>query len=56
MKKSTKKSIRLFIFGIITGLVVMFLLDMVFHFNNSIETKLKRELDKTVNKVEEIFR
>jgi hypothetical protein len=56
MKKSGRKGVRLFIFGLIVGFVLMFLLDMVFHFNNSIETQVKRELDKTINKVEEIFR
>lgn len=56
MKRSRKKSLRLYIFGLTTGLVIMFLLDMVFHFNNSVETKLKRELDKAVNRVEEIFK
>lgn len=43
------------IFGLIAGMAVMYLLDMAFHFNNSVEKGLKREIDKTVNKVEEIL-
>lgn len=38
------------------GLAVMFVLDMIFHFNNSIETQLKREMNKTQNKIENIFK
>jgi hypothetical protein len=52
MKKNTKSA---FIFFIL-GLAVMFVLDMIFHFNNSIETQLKREMNKTQNKIENIFK
>jgi len=38
------------------GLAVMFVLDMIFHFNNSIETQLKREMNKTQDKIENIFK
>lgn len=38
------------------GLVVMFVSDMIFHFNNSVETQLKREMNKTQNKIENIFK
>lgn len=51
-----KNSIKTALVGFILGLAVMFLLDMVFHFNNSIETQLKREMNKTQNKIENIFK
>jgi uncharacterized membrane protein YuzA (DUF378 family) len=38
------------------GLAVMFVLDMFFHFNNSVETQLKREMNKTQKKIENIFK
>ena len=38
------------------GLAVMFVLDMIFHFNNSIETQLKREMNKAEKKIENIFK
>jgi hypothetical protein len=56
MRKSRKKSLKVFIFGLVTGMAAMFFLDMVFHFNNSVETKLKREIDKTLEKLENIIR
>jgi cell division protein ZapA (FtsZ GTPase activity inhibitor) len=52
MNKNTKTSLVAFILG----LAVMFVLDMIFHFNNSIETQLKREMNKTQNKIENIFK
>lgn len=52
MKNRTKTALISFILG----LVVMFVLDMVFHFNNSVEAQLKREIDKTQNKIENIFK
>jgi len=52
MKYSTKTALIAFILG----LVVMFVLDMIFHFNNSVETQLKREMNKTQNKIENIFK
>ena len=53
MKKgNTKTSLIYFLLG----MVVMFALDMVFHFNNSIDTKLKREMDKAQDKIENIFK
>lgn len=55
MKKSGRKGLNWLIFGLIAGMAVMYLLDMAFHFNNSVEKGLKREIDKTVNKVEEIL-
>lgn len=52
MKKNTKTAIIFFILG----LAVMFVLDMIFHFNNSIETQLKREMNKAEKKIENIFK
>lgn len=52
MNKNTKSAIIFFILG----LAVMFVADMIFHFNNSIETQLKREMNKTQNKIENIFK
>jgi len=52
MKKSTKTALIFFLLG----LGVMFVLDMIFHFNNSIETQVKRELNKTQHKIENIFK
>ncbi|MDP3643760.1 MAG: hypothetical protein Q8S54_11285 [Bacteroidota bacterium] len=52
MKKNTKSAFIFFIFG----LAVMFVADMIFHFNNSVETQLKREMNKTQKKIENIFK
>ncbi|MDP2891149.1 MAG: hypothetical protein Q8P34_19555 [Bacteroidota bacterium] len=52
MKNSTKTALIAFILG----LVVMFVLDMIFHFNNSVETQLKREMNKAEKKIENIFK
>ena len=52
MKNSTKTALITFILG----LVVMFVADMFFHFNNSVETQLKREMNKTQKSIENIFK
>ncbi len=52
MKKTIKNAIIFFILG----MGAMFALDMVFHFNNSIETQLKREMNKTQKDIENIFK
>jgi len=52
MKNSTKTALITFILG----LVVMFVADMISHFNNSVETQLKREMNKTQKKIENIFK
>jgi CHASE3 domain sensor protein len=52
MKNSTKTALASFILG----LVVMFVADMIFHFNNSVETQIKREMNKTEKKIENIFK
>jgi len=38
------------------GLAVMFVADMIFHFNNSVETQMKREMNKAEKKMENIFK
>lgn len=52
MKNSTKTALMAFILG----LVVMFVLDIFFHFNNSVETQLKREMNKAEKNIENIFK
>jgi len=52
MNKNTKSAIIFFILG----LAVMFVADMFFHFNNSVETQLKREMNKAEKKIENIFK
>lgn len=52
MKNSTKTALMAFILG----LVVMFVLDFFFHFNNSVETQLKREMNKAEKNIENIFK
>jgi predicted membrane channel-forming protein YqfA (hemolysin III family) len=52
MKKNTKTAIIFFVLG----LAVMFVADMIFHFNNSVETQLKREMNKAEKKIENIFK
>ena len=53
MKKGHFKTALIYF---LLGMVVMFVLDMIFHFNNSIETQLKREMNKTQNKIQNIFK
>ncbi len=52
MKKNTKTALIFFVLG----LGVMFVLDMIFHFNNSVEAKLKHEMNKAEQKIENIFK
>jgi len=52
MNKNTKNVMIAFFLG----LAVMFVADMIFHFNNSIETQLKREMNKAEKKIENIFK
>ncbi|MEN8118457.1 MAG: hypothetical protein ABFS16_15850 [Bacteroidota bacterium] len=47
------KNTRLFYF--ILGMLVMLVLDMVFHFNNSVEKKIDREINKVQNKIDNIL-
>lgn len=53
MKKGHFKTAFIYFF---LGLAVMFVLDMIFHFNNSVETRLKREMNKAEKKIENIFK
>jgi len=52
MSSSAKKIIIAFVLG----LVVMFVLDMIFHFNNSIETEMNRQSKKAQKQIENIFK
>lgn len=38
------------------GMLFMFVLDMVFHFNNSVEKQMQRESSKAKKKIENIFK
>lgn len=40
----------------VLGMLLMLVLDMVFHFNNSVEKEIDRELNKTGRKIENIFK
>ncbi len=44
------------IIAFILGMVVMFALDMVFHFNNSVEKQIEREANKAGEKIENLFK
>ena len=52
MKKTTKTAVLFFILG----MGAMFVLDMIFHFNNSVQTQIKREMNKTQKQIENIFK
>lgn len=52
MNKSTKAVVISFFLG----MLVMFVADIYFHFNNSVEAKLEKELKKTERKIEELFK
>jgi len=52
MKNSARKTIIAFVLG----MVVMFVLDMVFHFNNSVEKQIERGTNKTGKKIENLFK
>lgn len=52
MKKTTKTAVLFFILG----MGVMFVLDMIFHFNNSVQTEMKREMNRTQKQIENIFK
>jgi len=53
MKKGNLKTAVIYF---LLGLAVMFVLDMIFHFNNSVKTQMKREMNKTQKKIENIFK
>ncbi len=52
MNNSTKKVLVAFVLG----MVFMFVLDMIFHFNNSIEAEIERQGQKTQKKIEGLFK
>jgi len=52
MKKSFKNAFVFFLLG----MAVMFVLDMIFHFNNSVEKQIQREANKAQKKIENIFK
>lgn len=57
MKRKIKKgSIGQKLLFFILGMLAMLALDMIFHFNNSMETKLDRELNKAERKLENLFK
>lgn len=51
-----KKSLKTALIAFVLGMAAMYLLDMAFHFNNSIETQLKREANKVQNKIDNLFK
>ena len=51
-----KNSPRKILIAFVLGMVLMFVLDMVFHFNNSVEKQLEREANKAQKKIENIFK
>ncbi len=51
-----KSSAKNVLISFILGMLVMFVADMVFHFNNSVETQMKREMNKAEKKIENIFK
>ena len=55
MVKKTKNLGGKILFFIL-GMLLMLGLDMIFHFNNSVEKQLNRELDKAERKIEDVFK
>lgn len=52
MKKIFKSRFVAFLLG----MLLMLALDMIFHFNNSVEKKIDRELNKAQKKIENILK
>jgi len=52
MKKPTKNA---FIFFLL-GMAAMFVLDMIFHFNNSMEKQIQHNANRAQKKIENIFK
>ena len=50
------KKLKTKIVYLILGAIIMFFLDMMFNFNNSIETAIERESKKAQSKIENIFK
>ena len=53
MKKGNTKTAVIYF---ILGMLLMLVLDMIFHFNNSVEKQLNRELNKAERKIEDVFK
>lgn len=52
MKKIFKSKVAYFLMG----MILMLVLDMIFHFNNSVKSGIDRELNKTQRKIENVFK
>lgn len=52
MKKIFKSRFMVFLLG----MLVMLILDMIFHFNNSVKDKLDHEMNKTRQKIEDVIK
>jgi Tfp pilus assembly protein PilO len=55
MAKKTKNLGGKILFFIL-GMLLMLGLDMIFHFNNSVEKQLNKELNKAERKIEDVFK
>jgi Tfp pilus assembly protein PilO len=55
MAKKTKNLGGKILFFIL-GMLLMLGLDMIFHFNNSVEKQINKELNKAERKIEDIFK
>ena len=55
MAKKTKNLGGKILFFIL-GMLLMLGLDMIFHFNNSVEKQLSKELNKAERKIEDVFK
>jgi Tfp pilus assembly protein PilO len=53
-KKSGSLGSKILFF--ILGMLFMLGLDMIFHFNNSVEKQLNKELNKAERKIEDVFK
>jgi Tfp pilus assembly protein PilO len=55
MAKKTKNLGGKILFFIL-GMLLMLGLDMIFHFNNSVEKQINKELNKAERKIEDVFK
>ena len=51
-----KSSVKKILIAFVLGMLLMFVLDMVFHFNNSVEKQVEREANKAQKQIENIFK
>jgi len=54
-KFKVKKFFKSKVYYFLLGMLIMLILDMIFHFNNSVEKKVNTELNKAQRKIENIF-